>query len=108
MSRDTRHPNRIAALPKGKKHCNWNPKPSILTMHRRIHREYGPAKNYWCVDCGKQALDWSLEEGKTYSDNIEDYGPRCRSCHVRHDDKFNDRSAKISAGLKRAYKEGRR
>jgi hypothetical protein len=107
VMRDTLHPNRIAALPRGEKHWNYNPKPTILTMHRRIHRKYGPAAKHPCIDCGRAAKDWSLN-GDTYTDNVEDYSPRCRSCHVKYDDKKNDRAQKISAGLKRAYQEGRR
>jgi hypothetical protein len=108
MSRDTKHPNRIAALPRGEDHWRYNPAPSTLTLHKRIHRKHGPASAQSCVDCGSQAKDWSLKKGHEYSDSIEDYEPRCRSCHVIHDDKLNDRAEKISAGLKRAYAEGRR
>ena len=84
MSRDTLHPNRIASLPRGKEHWNWSKKPSILTMHRRIHRKWGAASQFPCADCGKKARDYSCEKGK-YSDKIEDYKPRCRSCHVKKD-----------------------
>lgn len=107
MSRDTRHPNRIAAMPRGDKHWNYNPNPSVLTMHRRIHRKHGAASNHKCVDCNQQARDWSLN-GNVYTDKVEDYSPRCRSCHVKRDDKNNDRANKVSIGLKRAYAEGRR
>lgn len=105
--RDTLHPNRIAALPRGENHWNYNPRPSVLGMHKRIHRKYGAAKNHKCVDCSKQAKDWSLN-GDYYTDKVEDYSPRCRSCHVKYDDKRNDRRKKVSEGLKRAYREGRR
>lgn len=106
MSRDTRHPNRIASLPRAESHWNYNPNPSVLTMHRRIHRKNGPASKHNCVDCGRQALDWSLN-GTTYTDNVNDYSPRCRSCHIIMDDKNNDRGRKVSIGLKKAYAEGR-
>lgn len=108
MSRNYSHPNRIASMPRGEKHWKYDPNPSILTMHKRIHRKYGKASTHNCVDCGSQAKDWSLKAGREYSDNIEDYDARCRRCHVLHDDKSNDRSEKISQGLKLAYKEGRR
>ena len=78
-------PKRIPALPRREKHWNWNEKPSVLTMHKRIHRKHGPASQYQCVDqCGRMARDWSLD-AKEYSDLIEDYKPRCRSCHVKRD-----------------------
>lgn len=107
MSRNTRHPNRIAAMPKGDNHWNYNPNPSVLTLHRRIHRKHVPAPNHKCVDCSNQARDWSLN-GEIYTDKVEDYSPRCRSCHVKLDDKTNDRANKVSRGLKLAYAEGRR
>jgi hypothetical protein len=101
-------PNRIPALPIGKKHWNYSEKPSVLALHKRIHRQHGPAKNYDCVDCGNSALGWSLITGREYSDNIEDYEPHCRKCHVIYDDKDNNRGELVSRGLKLAYKEGRR
>lgn len=100
-------PKRIPSLPRAEKHWNYNPNPSILTLHRRIHRKHGPAKNHKCADCDNQAIDWSLN-GSVYTDNVEDYSPRCRSCHVRFDDSRNDRAEKVSIGLKKAYAEGRR
>lgn len=77
--------NRIAALPKGKKHWNWKSKPNLLTLHKRLHRKYGPASQFSCADgCGRQARDYSNETGN-YTDDIADYRPRCRSCHVKRD-----------------------
>lgn len=75
--------NRIKALPRGKTHHGWTNKPNLLTLHKRIHRKYGKASNYLCVDCGEKARDWS-NEGK-YTDKIEDYKPRCRKCHIKKD-----------------------
>lgn len=93
---------------RGTKHWNYNPNPSVLTLHRRIHRKHGAASLRKCVDCGSKARDWSLKAGHSYSDDIEDYEPRCRRCHVLHDDKLNNRSEKVSIGLKIAYATGRR
>ncbi len=99
-------PKRIPALPRGSNHWNYNPKPTVLTIHRRLHRKYGKASDHKCVDCGSQAKDWSLE-GEEYTDDIKDYKPRCRSCHVKYD-MTNTRREKISRGLKAAYKNGKR
>ena len=76
--------NRIKALPRGKKHWNWTETPNKLTLHKRIHRAFGKASDRKCVDCGNQARDWSLETEK-YSDDVNDYRPRCRSCHRKKD-----------------------
>ncbi len=101
-------PKRIEMLPRGTKHRNYNPNPSVLTLHRRLHRKHGAAKDHLCVDCGNKALDWSLKYGREYSENIDDYEPRCRRCHVLYDDQNNNRAQLVSNGLKRAYAEGRR
>ena len=77
---------RIEALPKGKKHWNWNDKPNVNTLHRRIHRRNGPAKNHKCAveGCTKKAFDWANRDGK-YTDDVRDYDPLCRSHHVLKD-----------------------
>ena len=63
--------------------------------HRRVTRERGSARLLLCVDCGRQAADWSytnedpdalIEVGGThagmpYSTNTAYYVPRCKSCH---------------------------
>jgi DNA-directed RNA polymerase subunit RPC12/RpoP len=76
-------------------------------MHKRIHRKYGKASSYRCADCPNQAHDWSLEPGKQYSSNVEDYKPRCRACHLKID-MTAERRQNVSVGLKKAYAEGRR
>lgn len=75
---------RIASLPKKEKHWNWSETPTKLTLHKRLHRAFGKASDKNCVDCGKKARDWSNEKGK-YTDDLCDYKPRCRSCHVKKD-----------------------
>ncbi|UOF77995.1 thymidine kinase [Caudoviricetes sp.] len=84
MEQARQDPKRLLNLPRGDKHWRWNSQPSVLTMHRRLHRKYGAASQHPCVDCGEPAKDWSLN-GTEYTDNIEDYSPRCRSCHVKRD-----------------------
>jgi hypothetical protein len=58
-------------------------------LHRWIEKEKGKAKNYKCVDCDKQARDWSNINHK-YRKVLEDYKPRCRSCHFQWGVKFNN------------------
>lgn len=92
FTRDNRP--RIQALPKGEKHWNWNDNPSVLTLHRRIHRKHGAAKKHPCSKCKeKQAHDWANVTGK-YTANVEDYAPMCRSCHVKLDKNWIKKSTK--------------
>lgn len=66
--------------------------------HQRLRRLRGSAADYVCVDCGGSAADWSYTGESTdelvdnalstplrYSLNLDDYEPRCRSCHLRLD-----------------------
>ena len=74
-------------MPKGRRHWNWNDKPSILALHKRIHRKHGAAKLRPCArECGRMANDWALKIGREYSDNVNDYEPLCRKCHIAQDD----------------------
>lgn len=101
-------PKRIANLPRGENHWNYSATPTVLALHKRLYRKYGKAAEQICVDCGKQARDWSLKSGHEYSDRREDYDPRCKSCHVKYDDPDTNRPMLVSIGLKKAYAEGRR
>ena len=53
--------------------------------HATVARVRGKASDHTCVDCGKQAQEWSYAQRKGYSENLDDYAPRCRSCHQRYD-----------------------
>lgn len=76
---------RLAALPKGEKHWNYSESPSKLALHKRLYRKHGKASAHLCFDgCSRQARDWSNETGN-YTDDIKDYVPRCRKCHVKKD-----------------------
>ena len=55
--------------------------------HYRIVKLKGPAKNYKCIDCAKQASDWSNID-HLYKRNLDDYSPRCTSCHRIYDNKL--------------------
>lgn len=53
--------------------------------HWRVYRARGKAKDQLCVDCRKQARDWSQIHGTTGLES-EHYEPRCRKCHSVYDD----------------------
>lgn len=67
--------------------------------HCRVRSVKGRAANHLCVDCGHQALSWTLKygasqitteaegiyKGTMFSLNIDDYEPRCEPCHRVHD-----------------------
>lgn len=74
------------------------PTPGYDTLHRRLSRDLGSAKTHTCVDCGKQAAEWSYNGGcpnelhdtlnsssLAYSLDAGRYSPRCVKCHRRKD-----------------------
>jgi O6-methylguanine-DNA--protein-cysteine methyltransferase len=80
-----------------------NRPPSLKTygsVHGWLWRQLGTARDHVCVDCGKQASDWSYNhgcpdemsndpehKGLPFCPHLEHYSARCRSCHDRKDDK---------------------
>ena len=76
---------------------------SYDNAHRAVHDARGPAHWYPCEDCAGNAEQWTLDpvagavllEGPgygrsagtlmKYSEDIWDYVPRCRDCHVAFD-----------------------
>ena len=60
-------------------------KLSIKNVHDRIIRKFGKASRYKCIDCKKQARDWSNNDRKKYTLNFERYKPRCTFCHRKYD-----------------------
>lgn len=53
-------------------------------IHTKLVREIGKANEFECVDCGKQAHEWSYVHD-TDPQDIDNYDPRCRSCHKLYD-----------------------
>lgn len=90
---------RSADLQRGKtRACGNHLRSESVTyggIHQRVKRDHGVPSLHQCVDCGKQAADWSYdhrdpaplfsEEGLIYSASVEHYQPRCKSCHKRFD-----------------------
>lgn len=69
---------------------------SYVTVHRRLIRERGKAREHACVDCGERAREWSYDHADPdewwevrvdpflvlpYSLDLSHYAPRCTSCH---------------------------
>src|SRR5450755_3076345 len=67
------------------------------SLHRWIARRYGKASEHACVDCGKQAKDWSWIHDTDESEP-RNYVPRCQSCHLKYDF-TEERRNKITAAL---------
>lgn len=73
----------------GKDHPNWKGDDvSVKAFHVRL----GKASDHKCIDCDKQAEDWSR---KTNADplKIESYEPRCKLCHYRYDSELHRQKA---------------
>ena len=75
--------NKIGKANIGEKSGMWKG-DDVKNKHGRIVQLKGKASKYKCIDCGKQARDWSNIDHK-YSLNPDDYLPRCRSCHRHYD-----------------------
>jgi hypothetical protein len=54
---------------------------AYVGAHYRVYKARGKARDYPCVDCGKQAAEWSHRNGPGFSDDPNDYDPRCGRCH---------------------------
>ena len=68
--------------------------PTWDALHHRLARARGKAADHLCVDCGKNAREWSYNGSDSeqlvgsdhgffmaYSLNLLNYEPRCTSCH---------------------------
>jgi NAD-dependent SIR2 family protein deacetylase len=55
------------------------------TLHKRLVKARGPAKNQPCSNCSAVAAEWALVHDKT-GQNPNDYVPLCRKCHQKYDD----------------------
>ncbi|MHA1210843.1 MAG: hypothetical protein ACTSSH_00130 [Candidatus Heimdallarchaeota archaeon] len=72
----------------GSRNTHWKgDEVGYLGKHKRIYKMKGSAKNYKCIDCNKSAEEWS-NINHLYSDNPDDYLPRCIKCHRKYDKKL--------------------
>ena len=79
---------------RGPEHWRWasNGPPTHQGRHQRLRRARGKASDAGpCIDCGKEAYDWSQVHGTDGLDIYNDYVPRCRSCHLAYDDPITKR-----------------
>lgn len=91
---------RIVRHPSGPDNANWTgDQIDYRGAHWRVRLQKGKAKDHQCVDCGRQASEWSYDRldpnekiGVTrggvkvpYSTNPRHYQPRCLSCHRKLD-----------------------
>lgn len=62
---------------------------SYRQAHRRVERVRGKAREHLCIACSQQAAHWCYRYGSDgdapYSDDPDDYEPRCAKCHMRLD-----------------------
>lgn len=93
--------------PRGESHHAWKGDGvSYTSAHERVMRLRGKASGHQCCDCEGQAAEWSYNhqglvelsasfmwEGKLrevkYSGEPADYEPRCKSCHIKFDQKVS-------------------
>lgn len=83
----------------------WSPgEGGYDAVHHRLRVHRGPAREHVCVDCGRQAREWSYDHKDPdellhgnvrdsqwrngpswYSRKLEHYEPRCAGCHRQFD-----------------------
>lgn len=92
--------NRIAALPKGENHWNFDKNPSVKAIHKWINRHFGKADHCENENCeGKSNwFEWALLRGCEYARDIKVFKQLCRSCHTKYD-MTDERKANIVAGI---------
>lgn len=84
------------AVPRGEDHPFWaGDECGYPAAHDRVRRARGPARRQRCIECGEPAKHWSYNRaaqaeltdhrGRPYSARVEDYDPRCVSCHKLFD-----------------------
>lgn len=59
--------------------------PNYHRYHVKVYRLRGKASSQKCVDCGKQAREWSSVHDTDGSDPYSHFQPRCSRCHKRYD-----------------------
>lgn len=79
----------------GPDHASWlGNNVKYGAVHCRLRRSRGSAKSWSCIDCSNPARHWSynhndpnglVQQGISYSPNIDHYSPRCVPCHKRFD-----------------------
>lgn len=106
MTRPPLFPHQVTALEFLRTH-NY-PCPEYRSVHARVRKERGPARDYACSGCGGPASDWAFQyppdrtlvcpaTRRRYSNRTSDYAPMCRSCHLRMDwDKDPEMAAALS------------
>lgn len=58
--------------------------PEYKRVHKDLLSRRGKAANQTCVDCASSAKDWSYVHDTDPTD-VENYVPRCQSCHRKYD-----------------------
>lgn len=84
---------------RGKEHHQWKGDAvEYVAAHSRVRATRGRPREHACIDCGKQASDWSYrgecpreqisrtdKPGLAFSPDPEMYDPRCKRCHEDYD-----------------------
>lgn len=67
------------------KYADESNSPEYQRKHRAMRKARGKASDQACVDCDRQAHDWSQVHDTDGTDPEAHYEPRCRSCHQKYD-----------------------
>ena len=86
--------NQLGKMNAGENNGNWKgDSAGKIAIHSWVVKQQGKASLYKCIDCGNQARVWSNINHHIYRRVLEDYIPRCQSCHAKFD-KVNCKASK--------------
>jgi hypothetical protein len=95
--------------------------PKWASIHKRLSRKLGKASIYSCVDCNSPAKEWSYNNADpnelhelmsstpvAYSLDLDNYDPRCVSCHRKFDGAGSKRERTARGTFAKNLTEGRK
>lgn len=84
-----------------------NSEVNYFTLHERLRKARGSAKDQACVRCGVPAAQWAQLHGED-PHSFDSYVPMCHSCHRKYDTYPETRQKNLSNGGRASWTPERR